>query len=333
MYQLIVEIGVLNMPTNAQSRKWHLVFNNPQDCGLTQEAITEIAKQFFPDYFCMADEISETGTPHTHLFIISSSPIRFTTLKNRFPTAHIEKANGSAMDNKGYITKSGKWALSEKAETSIEGSFYEWGNIPTEKEEKSPKMFQLIESIKAGMSVMDIINDNPALAFRIKDIEILRQTILAEKYASENRKLEVSYVHGASGTGKTSGIFEKHGVRDVCRITNYRKGQGVFFDGYSGQDVLVFEEYNSQIQIEEMLNYLDIYPLNLPARYSDKVACFTAVYITSNIPLKSQYIEVQSNRPETWRALLRRIHKVMEYTADGTVIENSMEVDRYAKTR
>jgi len=320
------------MPNNAQSRKWHLVFNNPQDGGLTQQAISEIAKHFFPDYFCMADEISETGTPHTHLFIMSSSPIRFTTLKNRYPTAHIEKAIGSAMDNKDYITKSGKWADSEKAETSVEGSFYEWGNIPTEREEKSPKMHQLIESIRAGMTIMDIINDNPALAFRIKDIEILRQTVLAEKYATENRQLEVSYIYGSTGTGKTSGIFEKHGARNVCRITNYRKGQGVVFDNYSGQDVLVFEEYNSQIQIEEMLNYLDIYPLNLPARYSDKVACFTAVYITSNIPLTAQYSDVQYKRPETWKAFLRRIHKVIEYTPFGAVTED-MEVKRYAETR
>ena len=319
------------MPTNAQGRKWNLVFNNPQHCGLTQEAIAEIAKHFFPDYFCMADEISETGTPHTHLFIMSSSPIRFGTLKNRYPTSHIEKANGSAMENRDYIKKSGKWAGSTKAETSVEGTFYEWGNIPTEKEEKSPKMFQLIECIKAGMSTMDIINENPALAFKIKDIEILRQTVLAEKYASENRDIEVSYIFGATGTGKTSGIFEKHGAGNVCRVTNYRKGQGVYFDNYYGHEILVFEEYNTQIPIEEMLNYLDIYPLNLPARYADKVACFTKVYITSNIPLQSQYKDVQISRPETWKAFLRRIHKVVEYTPFGTTIEEDMEVRRYAK--
>lgn len=314
------------MPNNAQSRKWHLVFKNPLDGGLTQEAIAEIAKHFFPDYFCMADEISETGTPHTHLFIMSSSPIRFTTLKNRYQTAHIEKSIGSAIDNRDYITKSGKWADTGKAETSVEGSFYEWGNIPTEKEEKSPKMHHLIENIKAGMTIMEIVNDNPALAFRIRDIEVLRQTVLAEKYATENRKLEVHYLYGATGTGKTSGIFEKHGAGNVCRVTNYRKGQGVVFDNYAGQDVLVFEEYNSQIPIEEMLNYLDVYPLNLPARYSDKVACFTSVYITSNIPLHAQYSEVQTNRPETWKALLRRIHQVTEYTPFGTIAINKTEV-------
>ena len=85
--------------------------------------------------------------------------------------------------------------------------------------------------------------------------------------------------------------------------------------------MLVFEEFNSQIPIEAMLNYLDVYPLLLPARYSDRTACYTKVYITSNIPLDEQYITVQHNRPETWRAFLRRIHHVFVYGQDGTVEE------------
>ena len=73
--------------------------------------------------------------------------------------------------------------------------------------------------------------------------------------------------------------------------------------------------------IETMLNYLDIYPLHLPARYNDRVACYTKVYITSNIPLSEQYKAEQQSRPETWKAFLRRIHKVYAYHADGTIDE------------
>ena len=53
-------------------------------------------------------------------------------------------------------------------------------------------------------------------------------------------------------------------------MTNYRATRGISFDGYHGQDVLVFEEFSSQIPIEDMLNYLDIYPLSLPARTMTK---------------------------------------------------------------
>lgn len=169
---------------------------------------------------------------------------------------------------------------------------------------------------------MDIVDENPKLAFRIRDIEILRQTILEEKYSAENRKLEVTYLYGASGTGKTWGIFAKHDPRSICRITDYGGKNGVRFDAYHSQDVLVLEEFHSQIPISAMLNYLDIYPLTLPARYTDRVACYTTVYITSNIPLSEQYMDIQRYQLETWRAFLRRVQNVIEYLPDGSAIRH-----------
>ena len=76
---------------------------------------------------------------------------------------------------------------------------------------------------------------------------------------------------------------------------------------------------------EDMLSFLDIYPVYLPARYSDRVACFTQVYITSNIPLEQQYAEAQWERPETWKAFLRRIHTVVEYRGDGSIVTHKKE--------
>jgi Putative viral replication protein. len=306
--------------SNSQARKWALTVNNPQDCGLDHNTITEILMKFFPDYFCMADEIATTGTFHTHIFIYSHSPIRFNTLKGRFPVAHIEKAHGTCQQNRDYVAKTGKWAETDKAETSVAGSFFEYGELPTEKNERSPQMSGLIENIRGGKRTAEIIDDTPNFAFRVREIDTLRQTLLSEKFTAENRNLSVSYIFGASGTGKTRGIYEKHDPRDICRITDYGKGS-IRFDAYAGQNVLVFEEFSSQIPIADMLNYLDVYPLNLPARYNDRIACYTIVYITSNISLSEQYKNIQWRRYETWRAFLRRIHQVVEYRHDGTIYE------------
>jgi len=235
--------------------------------------------------------------------------------------AHAEKAYGTSRENRDYITKSGKWADTEKAETSVTGTFCEYGEVPTEAEEKSPVMHQLLQSVKEGMTDIEIIEQTPSMAFRIREIDVLRQTLLAEKYSVENRKIEVSYLYGSSGVGKTYGIFQMHNPREICRITNYRGGKSAVFDAYHGQDVLVFEEFNAQIPIEDMLNYLDCYPLMLPARYNDRVACYTKVYITSNQPIERQYRAEQEDRPETWRAFLRRIDNIIEYLRDGTTVE------------
>ena len=309
------------MSANPQSRKWMLTINNPKDCGLDHDGMTALLSLFCPDYFCLADEIATTGTFHTHIFIYAKSPIRFTTLKNRFPTAHIEKAFGSAKDNRDYIRKEGKWLDDAKAETSVEGSFHEFGTIPSEVEERDPKMYRLLQNVKDGLSTTQIIDEAPSFAFKSRDIDVLREAYLAEKYRVQNRLLTVTYLFGVSGTGKTSGIFKKHPSAEICRITDYNGKNGIRFDAYHGQDVLVFEEFNSQIPIEAMLNYLDVYPLMLPARYNDRTACYTKVYITSNCPLNEQYIDVRRYRAETWNAFLRRIHHVYEYHSDGTVTE------------
>lgn len=309
---------------NPQSRKWHIVINNALEKELTHEKIREILFKFCPDYFCMADE--QGTTFHTHVFIFSHSPIRFSTLQERFfYLAHIEKALGTAQQNKDYILKqSEKWANSEKSETIIEGSFEEWGEIPDERKEKAPKMSLLLDEIKSGKSTLEIISDNPNFAFKIKDIDLLRQTIKAEKFSKENRDIFVTYLYGATQTGKTRSIYESHNASDISRITNYgSNGKGVIFDEYNYNDVLVFEEYHSQIPINEMLNYLDCYPIFLPARYYSRIACYTNIFITSNISLFEQYPKEQKTKPETWNAFWRRINKIVEFKENGIAIERN----------
>ena len=299
--------------TSYQSRKFLLTINNPRDCGMTHDVIIDRAQMFNPDYFCMADEIGASGTYHTHVYLYSSAPMRFHTVKRRFPTAHIDKASGTSKSNRDYIRKEGKWSDTDKADTRVEGTFQEFGELPKEADEKSPKMAQLIQYVRDGLSNLEIIEIEPGYAFKTREIDLLRQQLLEEKFTRENRDVAVHYLYGDSGTGKTRSVFEKHSATDICRITNYASKGNVQFDSYKGQSVLVFEEFHSQIPIAAMLNFLDIYPVMLPARYFDRVACYTTVYITSNIPLDQQYPEIQKCKLETWNAFLRRIHTVTEF--------------------
>lgn len=68
-----------------------------------------------------------------------------------------------------------------------------------------------------------------------------------------------------------------------------------------------------------MINYLSIYPIQLPARYRDRVACYNTVYITSNLPIDRQYISVQEDAPDLWKDFTMHIHKVIEFTANGEI--------------
>ena len=156
--------------TNLQSRKWLLTVNNPLDYGLNHAEIKNILHLFNPDYFCLVDEIATTGTRHTHIFIYSKSPIRFSTLKKRFPIAQIDKANGSVIENRDYLRKDGKWKGSDKEHTNLIDTFEEFGDVPKPVDENSPDMSALIEEIENGLDTYEIIKLHPKYAFRIKKL-------------------------------------------------------------------------------------------------------------------------------------------------------------------
>lgn len=86
-----------------------------------------------------------------NIFIYSKSPISFSTLKNRFPVAHIDKANGSVMENRDYLRKEGKWQGSDKKQTSLIDTFEEGGNVPRPVDENSPDMSALIEKSRTDL--------------------------------------------------------------------------------------------------------------------------------------------------------------------------------------
>lgn len=94
----------------------------------------------------------------------------------------------------------------------------------------------------------------------------------------------------------------------------------------------MLDEYRSQFDISDLLLYIDIYPIELPRRYSNVWAGYSYVYIVSNISLEEQYPDVQEKSPETWRALLRRIHEVQIYQKDGTIVTYN-SVEEYMKRK
>jgi hypothetical protein len=150
----------------------------------------------------------------------------------------------------------------------------------------------------------------------MRDIDYVRQNLRSEEYREKWRDVITTYIFGATGTGKTRSVMDGHGYSNVFAVKNY-KNSGLF-DGYLGHEVLLLDEFMSGIGITDMNNYLDGYPLTLPARYTARQACYERVYIISNVDLREQYRNEQMYHAEVWRAFLRRIHYVVKFNHDGT---------------
>lgn len=314
--------------TNKQFRKVLLTINNPKEYGLTHNKLCELTQQFNPKFYCLADEIGQSRTYHTHIFIYSTSPMRFSTLKKRFPQAHIDSAYGTVIENVEYIRKSGKWADTDKAETSVEGTYEEYGVIPDEKQEDNPEMAEIISEIESGKSTGQIIKDHPKYALRTRNINDLRDTIQGEMYSAIMRKITVIYIYSAEDFDSIGYIYSKHNTKDICRVTDYGKNGHMNFDGYAGQAVIVFDNFKSQIAIENLLVYLDCYPCELPARYNNRTAAYSTVYFTSDIPPEAQYKALKGSNDRLVQKFINKIDKLIVMDKNGELIETDLKTTR-----
>ncbi|MCL2630808.1 MAG: replication protein [Firmicutes bacterium] len=294
-------------------RNWLFTINNPEQ---TEEALLGYLKGLLHvKYVVFGREKGEKGTEHYQGYIEFSEPKDFGTIKNIFsepnvkPNAHIDPRKGTRIQARDYILKVNDYA--DKADTRM-GDIYEHGTF-TKNGERSD-IYDIMDSVKEGMTGYALAEKYGARFAKYEQFaEKYRQNYLEERFGNEPRMLNVVYLWGKAGSGKTRHVMERHGFRNVYRFSNYARFGHERFDGYRGQEVIVFEEFRSGIPISNMLNYLDIYPLTLPARYQDRIACYTKVYIISNISIDKQYTKTQETEPETWVAFKRRIHEIREF--------------------
>lgn len=312
-----------------QSRKWQLTFNNPEEHGFTHEAIVEAIENLAAVvYWCMCDEVGSEGTYHTHLYVVFQNPKAHTVLANAFPGAHRENVKGTSQQNRDYVLKDG-----EKYNKQPDGSydyvdssgkrhvgvnhsdtFQEWGELPREQQGKSKDVEKILALLKDGADNLEIVEAVPSAMLSIDKVERTRSLLRDKEFANSWRDLTVTYIFGKTGMGKTRSVMDKFGYSNCYRVTDYKHP----FDTYDGQDVLIFEEFRGGLKHGDMLNYLDGYPLLLPCRYFNRQACYTQVFIITNVPPDDQYLNVDS---ESRKAFHRRIHRVVAYLDNGRVAE------------
>lgn len=309
---------------DTQARAYMMTCNNPEDKGYTHEIFSEkLEKIPNIDYYCFCDEIGkETKTYHTHIYFHAKQGIRHSTLRNLFPQTDIQVTKGTPQQCRDYIRKEGAYLESEKKETNLIETFKEWGTIPVSKQGKRTDLELLYEMVKDGCTDSEIIEALGTTAIcHIDKIKKLRYTYLTDLFKSTRRTdLKVHYICGKTGTGKTRGVLDKYGDDKVYRITDYMHP----FEGYQNQPVIIFDEYRSNLTLQSMLNFLDIYPVDLPARYSNRVACYTTVIVISNWNFEQQYTELQKDpeQKSSYEAWVRRFNgTVRVYTAPNTYTE------------
>jgi uncharacterized protein (DUF433 family) len=299
----ILAVGGIDL--TKRIRRWTLTLNNPTDQewdAVKTIPTGNVTRAIF------ANEVGEEGTPHIQGFIHFKNAKSLTAVKRFLGSVrwHLEPTRGTDFENWTYCTKQDENAVM-------------FGDEPIEGDDMSV-WARIVQHIDDGMTTNEIIRRYPETAMRcITAIEKYRLDV--DRQNAGWRDVETIYISGSTGIGKTRYVMDKYGYHNVYRATDKKHP----FDMYAGQDVLVFEEFRSSYKIEDMLNWLDGYPIELPARYANKMAKFTKVYILSNWSFYEQYEGVQDQHPKTWDAFVRRVDKLYDGSELELLIKEQVE--------
>ncbi len=128
----------------------------------------------------------------------------------------------------------------------------------------------------------------------------------------EHGKRYVHVLHGDTGTGKTRGVYERHG--DEVFAWGQVKD---WFDGYNGEDVILCDDFTYDPvkrtlglhQIGWWLKFLDRYPMRLEVKGGSLRHQAKAIYITTNQNPRTQWWinETQKQQNAFWRRITRLV--------------------------
>lgn len=290
---------------DSQNRSWMLTI--PAESVSKEELEKKLASY---TYIGQMEKGEKSDYLHWQIYIEHKTPIRFSTLKKKFPKAHLEVRHSSKKACYDYVTKS---------KSAIPNSGVKNGDIVID-ETDSPKVSveAAVSLMERGMRVNEVLIQYPSLWRSMAYLERAQAIIDENNHSMSKRDVRVEYIYGQPGTGKTRYIYETHGYDQVYRVTNYKHP----FDGYQGQDVLVLDEFYDSIPLDQLLNVIDVYPFKMPARYNDHWAAYTKVYIISNRKLKDQYTTLFFYEDERAPSFYRRISDSYEMVAGEKVLDN-----------
>lgn len=228
---------------------------------------------------------NDTGYLHWQVLVIFSTKLRLGGVKLTFgDTVHAEPSRSSAANE--YV-----W----KDDTRIDNTQFELGTKPFQRSDSVDW-----DNVRAA-AIEGRLADIPSDLFVRYYGNLKRIGVDNCKPLAITREIQVYW--GPTGVGKSRRAWEQAGIDAYPKDPRSK-----FWDGYRGQQHVVIDEFRGDIDIAHLLRWFDRYPVIVEVKGSSVVLAATKFWITSNIPPRSWYPNVDE---ATLQALLRRLN-VME---------------------
>jgi len=258
-------------------------WNNPPE---TAEATLRAWKPM--TYCCFGREKGESETPHLQGYAELRSDHSWDKVHRALPGVHVEARKGTQQQATAYCKKDGDWV--------------EWGTPKESAQGKRTDLQKVADLVKSGAPVKRVAEEYPDTFIKFhKGIIALKMILIQPRDSPPN----VTVLHGATETGKS------RKAREICsNAWVWHPQSEKWFDGYEGQDNVIFEEFRGQLPFGMLLSLLDRYDCRV--QYKGGSCEFRAINIciTSPLPPTKWYNPEDLRADEKLDQLLRRITKV-----------------------
>lgn len=292
---------------NRRVRCWVGTWNNPK---MSDEEFKQYFEKLYDEevvqyVIFQREKGEETGTEHFQFFVNFKNPQYFKKVKESFIPygCHFKPMISTAHRCREYCSK---------VETRLSGP-YEIGEF--EEERQRSDLSKAIKMIDEGVPFETVEKIFPTQCLMYsRSLKERASNRFKEDYSQRCRDVEVTYIYGRGGVGKTSKVFRENGFSDIFVVSNYEK---YLFENYDFKKIVVFDEFDGQIKITEMNRFLDIYPIALRGLGKTYQACYNKVYIVSNSAPSELYKDIQLEKRKLFAPFLRRLHNIIYIDDEG----------------
>lgn len=204
-------------------------------------------------------ERGASGFLHWQLVAAFPKNVRLSAVRKLFGDVHAELTRSDAALD--YV-----W----KDDTAVDNTRFQLGD-PAVKRNCKRDWDSVWESAKSGRM------DDVESSIKICHYRTLKQ-IAVDHMAPVAVERVVNVFWGPTGTGKSRRAWEEAGWQAYPKDPRSK-----FWDGYSGQQHVVIDEFRGDIDIAHLLRWFDRYPVIVEVKGSSCVFAATHIWITSNL--------------------------------------------------
>ena len=305
------------------ARNFIFTLNNPTEDLSFEDSLWNNNLKFL----VAVKEVGESGTPHLQGYLELIQPRRFTWVKERLPQAHLEKRRGSRKQAIAYCLKTlvPYLQVQESSQLSSEEEFNESllvNSMTTYLFPSDACLYKLVQDNcldkkketqrqKTLKEVRNKINEGATdltIANEYFDVWVSNYRAF-ERYRTlitppRNHPVEVIVIQGPTATGKSKYCLDNY-------PNAYWKQRSQWWDGYSGHDTVVIDEFYGWLPFDLLLRVCDRYPLLVESKGGQIQFVAKTIIITSNSVPNSWYRNVYFN------SFMRRVSKWMIFPIWG----------------